>query len=146
MQAGREVKYQVWVEPIKEMKKVTALLFDDDGQLFGVKTPDSGVNACLSLHTVRIRQFTGLCDKNGQEIYEGDILADCVEGSTICGYVVKQKGAFFLETGQTWAPYLHVIATKHNEIGEWEVIGNIYGNPEIQVPNGQAILSLSEYA
>ncbi|WP_041749346.1 YopX family protein [Brevibacillus brevis] len=97
MQAGREVKYQVWIVPTREMKKVTALLFDDDGQLFGVKTPDSEINSCLSIHTVRIREFTSLHDKNGKEIYEGDI-AQNKHGAIGVIRFHKTWGTFYFDT------------------------------------------------
>ncbi|TQR29411.1 YopX family protein [Brevibacillus brevis] len=129
MQVGREIEFRAWDDEKKRMYDgdaietydylVTGLSY---GRLFvALEDPD--------WRELTVVQFTGLHDKKGKGIYEGDILADCVEGSTIRGYVVRQKGAFFLETGQKWAPYLHVIATKHNEISEWEVIGNIYENP-----------------
>ncbi|MFF0831002.1 YopX family protein [Brevibacillus sp. NPDC003359] len=131
MQVGLEIEFRAWDDEKKRMYDgdaietydylVTGLSY---GRLFvALEDPD--------WRELTVIQFTGLHDKKGKGIYEGDILADCVEGSTIRGYVVRQKGAFFLETGQKWAPYLHVIATKHNEISEWEVIGNIYENPEL---------------
>ena len=135
MQVGREVKYQVWIEPTKEMKMVTALLFDDDGQLFGVKTPDSGVNACLSLHTVRVRQFVGQRDMNGKEIYKGDITRN------------KRGAIGVVRFHDSWGGFYFATVFSHNEDGElvrsissvpmwndWgtlEIIGNIYENPEL---------------
>lgn len=131
MQTVCEVEVRAWDDKKKRMYDgdaietydyiVTGLSY---GRLFvALEDPD--------WRELTVVQFTGLHDKKGKGIYEGDILADCVDGSTIRGYVVRQKGAFFLETGQKWAPYLHVIATKHNEISDWEVIGNIYENPEL---------------
>ena len=72
-----------------------------------------------------LMQFTGLKDKNGKEIYEGDILKIC-NGSLNCvawmepnRVVTFEKGAF---TCPTWS-----FDSTH-----WiEVIGNIYENPEL---------------
>ncbi|MGG4444534.1 YopX family protein [Brevibacillus fortis] len=127
MQAGREVKYQIWIEPTREMKTVTALLFDDDGQLFGVKTPDSEVNSCLSIHTVRVRQFTGLSDKNGKEIYEGDLVE--ISDHPFEG-PVKVNGIY--EVGYNERMELCCGSwLLHRELPYIMVVGNKYVNPEL---------------
>lgn len=82
-----------------------------------------------------IGQFTGLCDNNGKEIYEGDILM-CIgqrEDNKGCKYLRKvlfKNGSFCMsvpEYGVNSSLYNHVVNGKLN----WEVIGNIYDNPEL---------------
>ena len=69
-----------------------------------------------------IGQYTGLDDKNGKEIYEGDI----VKYENMTGKIMFFNGSFILsdlEETEEWE--LGVI----NE--EVEIIGNIYDNPEL---------------
>lgn len=79
-----------------------------------------------------LMQYTGLKDKNGVEIYEGDVLAP-MANDHIPEYrgkwvVVYEDGAFFGQCDdketRTWIPYWQPDA-------ELEVIGNIYENPEL---------------
>lgn len=91
-----------------------------------------------------IQQYTGLKDKNGVEIYVGDIL-DCPWGfepeEYSRGYVVFWKGAFCLAKGveedDEMRRYVHYDLWGFNDTPTrscfWEnaeILGNIYENPE----------------
>ncbi|EJT5924501.1 YopX family protein [Clostridium perfringens] len=79
-----------------------------------------------------LMQYTGLKDKNGKEIYEGDILSIkiysgdkvIVEGKT----VVEFKDGCF---GVIWGHDKAFLSLNSFFKAKFEVIGNIYENPEL---------------
>ena len=77
----------------------------------------------LYVWDAELMQYTGLKDKNGKEIYEGDILEwfNDLTGSTHRGVVRFTQGGFYCGDYYLYAIkcYLPVI------------IGNIYENPEL---------------
>lgn len=68
-----------------------------------------------------LEQFTGLSDKNGREIYEGDVISGC---GSISAVVYRQEIAAFERISKTGPAVLSI-----NTVGE--VIGNIHENPEL---------------
>ena len=81
-----------------------------------------------------ICQYTGLTDKNGKKIFEGDYVVCCqaIQGNFIdehieMGYVEMKHGAFGLHRKQGYyRPFKDWL-----EDYEYEVIGNIHDNPEL---------------
>ena len=83
---------------------------------------------------VKIMQYTGLKDKNGVEIYEGDIVDIDHPAWTERGEIVFREGAFAFMQLKDWPKeravvYLHSV--KFETQWKLRVIGNIYENPEL---------------
>lgn len=122
----REIKFRIWYPYGYKGKMVNDVLIDlERGELMAD-------NDCLCEregHSGEIvMQFTGLLDKNGKEIYEGDILK--YKFSVLSGIdeVIFTDGAFILKNDYIAETGLRTVK---NVSDYCEVIGNIYENPEL---------------
>jgi len=73
-----------------------------------------------------LMQYTGLKDRHGQEIYEGDILRDDEMGLNVVRW---EDGSFWLEMFYEGGQSLMEHLSDYNEV--CEVIGNIYEHPHL---------------
>ena len=88
-------------------------------------TPDATVYVAVDPETVG--QYTGLTDKNGTKIFEGDIVK---YGDTVHNVVFEQRNgtAYF---GLVDATLETLSFGYYQDLKQIEVIGNIYDNPEL---------------
>ena len=119
----QSIKFRVWEKQSKKM-----LYYDKDivpnMTLNGVLINEVGSNVS---NMFELMQFTGLLDKNGKEIYGGDILKYSGKNEKDKNYEVYQ-----LEAG-TWMACNEIyFDTKDNAyFDKVEIIGNIHNNPEL---------------
>ena len=86
---------------------------------------------------LELLQFTGLKDKNGKEIYEGDVVCfkeffmDSDEDEKdLIGEIYFESGAFLINRKRQ----IHMFIWEESDIKDMEIIGNIYENPELLKP------------
>lgn len=117
-------RFRAWDKEFKEMVQVDALVFDE--QIIKA-TYKNGNVVKEDLKNYILMQSTGLTDKNGKEIFEGDVvkMAKNVYSEPTYYEVVRHRGgAYRLESKQ----YGCELWLRH---ADCEIAGNIYENPEL---------------
>ena len=109
---NREIKFRAWDKNAIAMQYRTLAEYGEKG--FGLPYPEDP--------EIIVMQFTGLKDRNGKEIYEGDILQIFNEKYEV--RVIQTENQMFVDYGYP---------NKHNgPAPHWvEIIGNAYENPKL---------------
>ncbi len=128
---NREIKFRIWDPETKTLHNDITLQDIREGISYSETLVDSkalvyaeyGQSDCMFKDGLVWTQYTGLKDKNGKEIYEGDILQRI--NSTLKTRPISFKDGAFND-GQ------FIICKTYIKEVNLEVIGNIYENPELQ--------------
>ncbi len=76
-------------------------------------------------------QYTGLKDKNGAEIYDGDIAQYIYKGLSYVGIIIMRYGSWVLDHRMTNKEFNQGILHLYHHRDIVEVIGDIHQNPEL---------------
>ena len=137
---SREIKFRAWDNYSKSFVEDDEYLIGLNGKFYrmdfysGIENYEDGNLIFNELDNITLSQFTGLLDKNGKEIFEGDIvvlLHPCWSVKCIVKYD-NQLACFVLESFEkidkgVRKSFLHI----YQEDLNYKVIGNIYQNPEL---------------
>lgn len=123
-------KFRAWHNQLSRMMLIKSMWFQD-GRLEEIELNDAVMNDYITVSPdeIELMQSTGLKDKNGKEIFEGDVVD--YKGREA---VIKWHGSY--------ASFIYRFVDELNKrSAEWyplylaylkcEVIGNIYENPEL---------------
>ena len=126
----REIKFRAWDKEDKRM-------IVDEQEFIPLKVTNKGVLKLSPFHKenlweisdakrFELMQYTGFKDKNAKEIYEGDIIR--WHDIETFDYLITYTDGVFCLNEMPDSNFWH-----HREIisERWEVIGNIYKNPEL---------------
>lgn len=128
----REIKFRAWSKEGKMMLQNAQDVYDgspEEEETISTKDfyhffPTSSFGEYLDNEDIELMQFTGLHDKNGKEIYEGDIVQfQTFPKIGIVDYIAPK--------------FLAKLGAESNSLQgyEVEVIGNIYESPELLKQN-----------
>ena len=122
-------KFRAWDKKLQTMLDVSLIDFKK-GVLVGEHWKFGETNF-MSFDEIELMQSTGLLDKNGKEIFEGDIVRQVrtqptTENEIIIGVVTMIEGTWLIMND------CEQLASKlWSETDENEIIGNIYENKEL---------------
>ena len=127
-------KYRAWIKDKNKMIDVYdfARFIVPQSNDFQVIEYD-GCGNFTRYHDFELMEVTGLKDKNGKEIYEGDLVR-YIDGDKeiICPVrFIKKYACFGVEWGNGLSVTFEYLISFYAKPEELEVVGNIYENPEL---------------
>lgn len=117
------LKYRAWDSWRKRMSVVDRIYIDTEG----VRLYDDFGEYWRDFRDIKLMQSTGLVDKNGKEIFDGDVVKmakDVYSEPTYYEVVRHRGGAYRLESKKHGCE----LWLRH---ADCEVVGNVYENPEL---------------
>lgn len=121
-------KYRAWDSV--EKKFVEHFFITDNGLICNMEKPTSDSKLLIPIEKSELilMQSTGLVDKNGKEVFVGDIIK-CTRGCLHEVYIEKEYGGTYC--GGMPAVYLKDLREGYAWTEHEEIMGNIYEHPEL---------------
>ena len=122
-------RFRVWHNELGRMMSIKNMWFQDS-RIEELELNDAVMNEHITAYPdeIELMQSTGLKDKNGKEVFIGDIIK-CTRGCPHEVYLEKEYGGTYV--GGMPAIYLKGIREGYAWTGAEEILGNIYENPEL---------------
>lgn len=129
----RMINFRAWDKKKKIMLKVLSigLKYYESGEPIGMGYSERPED------DIELMQFTGLTDKNGVEIYEGDLFGVVNKGTEMLGEIYFEEGCFKMKYGyrnpkkDQRKDYFLSSVIENSGAKIIEIIGNIYENKEL---------------
>ena len=128
-------RFRAWHKTWEEIGKVKRIRFDDDGNVTKVLFVGKKFGANENIEEIELMQSTGLFDKNGKEVFEGDIIQTsafaCIVGFGEYTYI-GDRNTLETEIG-FYLSFLNIKPATYAPFDKYywdncEVIGNIHEN------------------
>ena len=136
MNKAKIPKFRAWQKYHKRMLKVKGIEFNKDVNIEAITVwnplntiPFTNTyikDADFDIEALILMQSTGLKDKNGVEIYEGDVVKGYSVYPTASTFESFLMGEVYYTNRGTWDCYSYILGGFNEQV---EVIGNIYENP-----------------
>jgi hypothetical protein len=126
-------RYRAWHKTWEELGEVKRIRFDDEGDVRTVLFRGKILGTDTPIDKIELMQSTGLKDKNGKEIFEGDIVQfeDCYTETDFLyvntGIVEWSQGSFTITNRDS----VEMGDLLDGEFLDVTIIGNVYENPEL---------------
>lgn len=129
-------KFRAWDKTREELGEVERIRFDDEGNVSTVLVIGKSFGANIYIDKIELMQSTGLFDKNNKEIFEGDILGiETDEGILNVNIFWDDKHALFMFESEIHDEKELLAELVEDNTYPFEIIGNIYENPELLEEN-----------
>ena len=122
-------KFRLWNRITSQLHIVDGLYFDDREAEY---VDDDNVLRFVGFKNIDLMQSTGLKDKNGKEIFEGDILAFKTDDEVINVKIFwDEKHALFMFRSEKYNEEEPLAELVEANTYPFEIIGNVYENKEL---------------
>ncbi len=141
MSKQRPIEFRVWdIQQNKFVKNLDDFAIDCNGIVLRFYSQDKSSEAYIiegnffgGEENYIAQQFTGLFDKNGKKIFEGDILEIIVDEKSYTDTVVHIDGAFGTQARLVFTPFCKT----PEYMAICVVVGNIFENPDLLQQQGK---------